>query len=65
MATNHALLSHRKKFNSHLMGCYVRSITITLIAEQILPMIGAVDFDDIEPTEIMFSRNEQHKLIIG
>ena len=34
-----------------------------MITEQILVMIEASDFDDIEPTEKLFNRIEQHKRI--
>lgn len=43
--------------------CAERSITASNITEQVLLMIESGDFDDIEPTEKLFSRIEQHKRI--
>ena len=43
--------------------CPERSITAKLITEQILVMIEEGLFDDIDPTEMLFKRIEQHKRI--
>ena len=43
--------------------CPERSITITMITEQILAMIEDGQLDDVEPTESLFKRMEQHKRI--
>lgn len=44
-------------------NCPERSITAKMITEQILVMIENGSFDDIEPTETLFKRIEQHKRI--
>lgn len=43
--------------------CKERSITAHMIAEQILAMADTGGFDDIEPTEQLFKRIEQHKRV--
>lgn len=43
--------------------CPERSITVSMITEQMLLMIESGEFDDIEPTERLYNRIEQHKRI--
>lgn len=43
--------------------CPERSITANTITEQILALIETGVFDDIEPSELLFERIEQHKRI--
>lgn len=43
--------------------CKERSITADMITEQILAMVDAGEFDDIEPTEQLFKKIEQYKRV--
>lgn len=43
--------------------CAERSITATMITEQILAMTDAGEFDDIEPNEKLFNKIEQYKRV--
>ncbi len=43
--------------------CKERSITADMITEQILTMVDAGEFDDIEPTEQLFKNIEQYKRV--
>lgn len=43
--------------------CPERSITASMIVEQILGLIESGNFDDLEPNEQLFKRIEQHKRI--
>lgn len=43
--------------------CAERSITANMITEQILAMTDAGEFDDMEPTERLFSKIEQYKRV--
>ena len=43
--------------------CTERSITTTMITEQILNMVDKGIFDDVEPTEKLFKRIEQYKRV--
>jgi site-specific DNA recombinase len=44
-------------------NCTERSITANMITEQILAMTDAGTFDDIEPTERLFTKIEQYKRV--
>lgn len=43
--------------------CKERSITTTMITEQILEMVDAGIFDDLEPTERLFKKIEEYKRV--
>ena len=43
--------------------CKERSITANMITDQILAMVDAGSFDDIEPTEQLFKRIEHYKRV--
>lgn len=43
--------------------CKERSITATMITEQILAMVDAGTFDDLEPTERLFKKIEEYKRV--
>jgi site-specific DNA recombinase len=43
--------------------CKERSITATMITEQILTMVDAGTFDDLEPTERLFKKIEEYKRV--
>lgn len=44
-------------------NCEEKSITAEIITDQILGMIESGDFDNVEPTEKLYKRIEQHKRI--
>jgi site-specific DNA recombinase len=44
-------------------NCVERSITATMITDQILAMTDSGEFDDIEPTEQLFNKIEQYKRV--